>query len=131
MFDRYTETARRVIFFARYECSLHGSPVISSEYLLLGLLREVPDRITHDLNIRHSDLYFWLTSRDRLPSIPTNVDLPLGDDAQRALAFAAHEADLLGTPPSAQSISCSASCAKIPAPSRTSSAPSALPQPTR
>ena len=40
MFERYTEKARRVIFFARYEASQFGSPEIHSEHLLLGLLRE-------------------------------------------------------------------------------------------
>ena len=40
MFERYTEKARRTIFFARYEASQFGSPVIDTEHLLLGLLRE-------------------------------------------------------------------------------------------
>ena len=40
MFERYTEKARRVIFFARYEASQFGSPYIETEHLLLGLLRE-------------------------------------------------------------------------------------------
>jgi len=41
MFERYTEKARRVIFFARYEASEYGSPCIETEHLLLGLLREI------------------------------------------------------------------------------------------
>jgi len=36
MFERYTEKARRVIFFARYEASQFGSPCIETEHLLLG-----------------------------------------------------------------------------------------------
>jgi Clp amino terminal domain, pathogenicity island component len=40
MFERYTEKARRAIFFARYAASQYGSPYIESEHLLLGLLRE-------------------------------------------------------------------------------------------
>jgi len=40
MFERYTEKARRTIFFARYEASQFGSPYIESEHVLLGLLRE-------------------------------------------------------------------------------------------
>ena len=39
MFERYTEKARRVIFFARYEASQFGSPYIESEHLLLGIIR--------------------------------------------------------------------------------------------
>ena len=40
MFEKYTEKARRVIFFARYEASQFGSPTIEAEHLLLGLIRE-------------------------------------------------------------------------------------------
>jgi ATP-dependent Clp protease ATP-binding subunit ClpA len=40
MFERYTEKARRTIFFARYEASQFGSVCIETEHLLLGLLRE-------------------------------------------------------------------------------------------
>jgi len=39
MFERYTEKARRVIFFARYEASQFGAPAIEPEHLLLGLMR--------------------------------------------------------------------------------------------
>ena len=40
MFERFTEKARRVIFFARYEASQYGSMTIETEHLLLGLFRE-------------------------------------------------------------------------------------------
>ena len=40
MFERFTEQARRVLFFARYEASQAGSTAIATEHLLLGLLRE-------------------------------------------------------------------------------------------
>ncbi len=40
MFERYTEKARRTIFFARYEASSFGQPYIEAEHLLLGILRE-------------------------------------------------------------------------------------------
>src|SRR5262245_48552267 len=40
MFERYTEKARRVLFFARYEASQLGSVTIEVEHLLLGLMRE-------------------------------------------------------------------------------------------
>ena len=41
MFERYTERARRVLFFARYEASQLGSISIETEHLLLGLIRAV------------------------------------------------------------------------------------------
>ena len=37
---RYTEQARRTMFFARYEASQFGAESIESEHLLLGLMRE-------------------------------------------------------------------------------------------
>ena len=40
MFERYTEKARRTIFFARYEASQFGCSYIETEHLLLGLFRE-------------------------------------------------------------------------------------------
>jgi ATP-dependent Clp protease ATP-binding subunit ClpC len=46
-FDRYTEAARRVLFFARYEAGLLGSAEIESEHVLLGLVRDEV-RLLHD-----------------------------------------------------------------------------------
>ena len=40
MFERYTEAARRVLFFARYEADRMKSASVESEHLLLGLIRE-------------------------------------------------------------------------------------------
>jgi ATP-dependent Clp protease ATP-binding subunit ClpC len=40
MFERYTQSARRVIFHARAEAMQYGSPCIESEHLLLGVFRE-------------------------------------------------------------------------------------------
>ena len=46
MFERYTEKARRVIFFARYEASQFGSPYIETEHLLArtSARRQGPDQ---------------------------------------------------------------------------------------
>jgi ATP-dependent Clp protease ATP-binding subunit ClpC len=40
MFERYNESARRVIFYAREEATQYGSPNIESEHLSLRILRE-------------------------------------------------------------------------------------------
>ena len=40
MFERYTEKARRVIFFARDEASQLGASSINAEHILLGILRD-------------------------------------------------------------------------------------------
>jgi ATP-dependent Clp protease ATP-binding subunit ClpC len=39
MFERHTEKARRVIFFARYEARAYGRQ-IETDHVLLGLVRE-------------------------------------------------------------------------------------------
>lgn len=101
MFERYTEKARRVIFFARYEASEFGSPYIEAEFLLTGLLREDPYVVTRWLG--EGD---WQTTlRDdvakhvyRGPKTKTSVDLPLSDEAKRVLAYTAEEADRLKHP---------------------------------
>ena len=98
MFERYTEKARRVIFFARYEASVFGSPYIESEFLLLGLLRESKHVVTRWLG--EGD---WQTIlREEVGKsvytegkISTSVDLPLSGEAKRVLAYAAEEATRL------------------------------------
>src|ERR1700738_5187068 len=96
MFERYTEKARRVIFFARYEASHYGSSEIETDHLLLGLLREeksvtlwVPKAQSEIIRQRID------AARETRPSTPTNVDLPLSTEARRVLVFAAEEADRL------------------------------------
>ncbi len=42
MFEKYTEAARKVIFFARYEASQLGGEYIDTEHLLLGVFRSDP-----------------------------------------------------------------------------------------
>jgi hypothetical protein len=98
MFERYTEKARRVIFFARYEASEFGAPCIETEHILLGLLKE-DDALTHRFlpsikpvdSIRQS-IRAVTPAR---PKISTSVDLPLSHESKRVLAYAAEEANLL------------------------------------
>ena len=98
MFERYTEKARRVIFFARYEASQFGSPFIETEHLLLGLLRE--DKALTNRFLRSH------TSVDSIrkqieghtairEKVSTSVDLPLSHECKRVLAYAAEEAERL------------------------------------
>jgi hypothetical protein len=100
VFERYTEKARRAIFFARYEASSFGSPYIDSEHLLLGLLRE-SKALSHKLfsgtsftvdNIR-KEIEGHTTVREK---IPTSVDVPLSNESKHILHHASEEADRLG-----------------------------------
>ncbi len=99
MFERYTEKARRVIFFARYEASQFGSPYIETEHLLLGLLREDKALTNRFLRSPHTSIESIrkqiegrTTVREK---VSTSVDLPLSQECKRVLACAAEEAERL------------------------------------
>jgi uncharacterized protein (TIGR02246 family) len=98
MFERYTEKARRVIFFARYEASQYGSPYIETEHLLLGLFREdkaLADRLLHEqgsIEAIRREIESLIDVRER---ISTSVEVPLTSECKRILNFAADEADRL------------------------------------
>jgi ATP-dependent Clp protease ATP-binding subunit ClpA len=98
MFERYTEKARRVIFFARVEAGELGSPYIETEHILLGLLREdkaltarffPPGAVIDTIRMQVEGR---TTVREK---IPTSQDLPLSNECKHVLAYAAEEADSL------------------------------------
>src|ERR1700757_383239 len=98
MFERYTEKARRVIFFARYEASQFGSPYIETEHLLLGLLRE--DKALANRFLRShaaiESIRKQIEAHTMLrEKVSTSVDLPLSHECKRVLAYAAEEAERL------------------------------------
>ncbi len=96
MFERYTEKARRVIFFSRYEAAQFGSPYIESEHVLLGIVRECRDatRLFGDNLPLYSELRQNVQSRcGAQESSAVSVDLPLSNQCKRALAYAAEEAE--------------------------------------
>lgn len=98
MFERYTEQARRAIFFARYEASQFGSSYIETEHLLLGLIRE--DRVLAarllKANVSLESVRKQVQSRSPVrDQTSTSVDLPLSLDSKRVLADAAAEASAL------------------------------------
>src|SRR3981081_4704644 len=98
MFERYTEKASRVIFFARYEASQFGSPYIESEHMLLGLLRE--DKALSRRFLRSNELAESIRKQieEHTPlreKTSTSIDLPLSNECKRVLAYAAEEAERL------------------------------------
>jgi ATP-dependent Clp protease ATP-binding subunit ClpC len=96
MFEFYTERARRVIFFARYEASNYGSNTIETEHLLLGLCREDRkllryfDASERDIRVKVEAL---ITKKTK---VSTSIDLPLSNECKRILAYANEEAERLG-----------------------------------
>jgi hypothetical protein len=98
MFERFTEKARRVVFFARYEASQYGSPYIETEHLLLGFLREdralakwFPGGNSTETGIR-AEIEGQITQRER---ISTSVEVPLTEECKKALNLAAEESERL------------------------------------
>lgn len=98
MFERYTEKARRVIFFARFEASQFGSPYIETEHLLLGLLRE-DKALTNRFLRGHASVESIRQQIEQntvvREKVSTSVDLPLSNEGKRVLAYAAEEAERL------------------------------------
>jgi ATP-dependent Clp protease ATP-binding subunit ClpC len=97
MFERYTERARRVIFFARYEASQLGSNSIETEHLLLGLIREGKGLTSRIFSKSHlsmesirKDIEGRALYRDK---VSTSVDIPLSGESKRVLGYASEEAE--------------------------------------
>src|SRR6266850_2546629 len=99
MFERYTEKARRVIFFARYEASQFGAPAIEPEHLLLGLMREdktLTGRFFPRAQITIESMRREIEGRTLLRErIPTSVELPLAPETKRVLHYSHEESDRL------------------------------------
>ena len=100
MFERYTEKARRVVFFARYEASQFGSQTIDLDHLLLGLARE--DRFLFKGYFKSAQISIKLIREEieRHSSvkekISTSVEIPLAYETKSALAYAHKESIQLG-----------------------------------
>src|SRR5215204_5455855 len=96
MFERYTERSRRVIFFARYEALQYGSPMISPEHILLGLLREdktissrfLPFRNSLSVDSVRREVEERIVLRDR---IPQSAELHLAPETKKVLFYANEE----------------------------------------
>lgn len=99
MFERFTEKARRAVFFARYEASQYGSRVIDTEHMLLGIMRE-DKALLHrfigplDFETRiREEIERLVPRRER---ISNSVEVPLSQDSKKILILAAEEAEKLG-----------------------------------
>ena len=100
MFERYSENAKRAIFFARWEAQQSSSAHIEPKHILLGL--------THDADSKANQLFGLSACTENFRSLlgvhasaqpSTLVDLPLSNPSKRALAYAVEEADRLRSTP--------------------------------
>ena len=99
MFERYTESARRVLFFARYEATQLNSREIDTWHVLLGISREGKNLAAELLFGAGLDLDIIRRAvtleRSETP-IPTSAEVPFDADVKSVLTQAAEEADALG-----------------------------------
>src|SRR6185436_20553300 len=100
MFERYTEKARRVIFFGRYEASQFGSQSIEPDHILLGIARE--DRLLFKGYFKSARISVQqlreavASSMSRKEIISTTVELPLSSASKQVLTYAHEESDEFG-----------------------------------
>jgi ATP-dependent Clp protease ATP-binding subunit ClpC len=97
MFERYTESARRVLFFARYEATQVGGTALETEHLLLGLVREGKTlkgikQFYLALEPIRAEIERRIPVRER---VSTSVEMPFTEETRRVLRFAGEEADRL------------------------------------
>jgi ATP-dependent Clp protease ATP-binding subunit ClpC len=100
MFERYTEAARRVVFYSRYLATQGGSQTIGTEHLLLGLLRADMALARRFLGSPWAAEEIWrdVERKNSLrTAIPAGEDLPLSPEGRHALLLAAKEADQLAS----------------------------------
>jgi ATP-dependent Clp protease ATP-binding subunit ClpC len=100
MFERYTEKARRAVFFARYEALQYGSQVISPEHILLGLMRGdktisvrfFPFRSNMSVEAIRREVEERIVLRERMPQ---SAELHLAPETKRILVYAKEESERL------------------------------------
>jgi uncharacterized protein (TIGR03435 family) len=99
MFERYTERAERVLFFARYEAGRAGSSAVEPEHLLLALIREgqgLSARIFERARVSAEEVRRAIESRTTSREATSSVDdLPLSAPTKQVLEFAAQESGRL------------------------------------
>ena len=99
MFERFTERARRTLFFARFEVTQLGATMIEPEHILLGLCREpkgLVARIFEHRGVSTAELSVEIAERHEFRErIPTSQEVPFSTETKRVLAYAAEEADRL------------------------------------
>jgi ATP-dependent Clp protease ATP-binding subunit ClpC len=98
MFLRFDERARIVVIVARREACEHGSLLIKTEHLLLGLMqtdKPLIDRVLPNLAPLDS-IRMQVAGETKVgDKLPESSRIELSDEAKRVFSFAAEEADSL------------------------------------
>ena len=105
MLERYTEEAKRVLLFARYEASQLGSASIQAEHVLIGLIREghsdrpssaTANRIIALSGLTYDQILKQIEARIAIGAkVATIIEIPFSDETKRVLESAVQEAHQL------------------------------------
>jgi len=99
MVERYTEHARKVLLFARYEAGEYGSSSIETEYLLLALLRNEKGLASRILARSHLSLATIgkevMDRKGYRERVTPFSEITFSAETIRVLQFAAEDADRL------------------------------------
>ena len=98
MFERYTEPARRSLFYARYEAVEYGVKVMEAEHLLLGLLREDQTFLTRFLpkEVTAETIRSQVEEETGMRKGAFKfAELPFSSSAKQVLRYAQEESDAL------------------------------------
>jgi ATP-dependent Clp protease ATP-binding subunit ClpC len=100
VFERYTESARRALFFARYEASQLGSLCIDTEHMLLGLMRKskgVAAAILMGADCSLETLRKEIEARSVFrENVATSIEIPFSTETKLVLRAQLHR---VGAPP--------------------------------
>lgn len=95
MWEKYTERARRTIFYAQEEAGRYGENHVSTEHLLLGLLREpnsIACKALMNLNIPLENIRTELEQNIKRGEGKLGQDMQLAPRAKRVIDLAYDEA---------------------------------------
>jgi ATP-dependent Clp protease ATP-binding subunit ClpA len=97
-FDRYTDAAKRAIYFARLEANHQNADAITPEHILAGMTWEGDSTLGGIAPLK--ELAVTLRAQMEIPHLPSTSfpylrdrDIPLTRDGKKVLAYAVVEAD--------------------------------------
>ncbi len=96
MFDRYTLRALQSVGAACLCVSQYGSAALNAEHLLLGVLQVDPDAVGRFLQSKTTDDIRAKVEQGIVvkPEIPPHIDIPLSNEGEEILHFAAPHIDV-------------------------------------
>jgi ATP-dependent Clp protease ATP-binding subunit ClpC len=98
MFEKYTERAKRIIYFARYEAGQAGSPQITPEHILIGLLRDgdaFVSKICQRFDLRVEDIREHIISSSSYIHVDS-TEVPFSEVTKIVLSIASEESRRMG-----------------------------------